>query len=142
MFFEGLVISAAPLWLISEMTVKVKGIVPSNFSRRVSMTVNMRTVVCGVQWSLVLPVDINGLQQPKRHPGPQEEDVVAEDHNSNKETSTEDDGLSWVGVFCLHAKWSLEEERTHCDEECVRVCECVSVCLLTVNSWWTLWMYL
>lgn len=142
MFFEGLVMSAAPLWLISEMTVKVKGIVPSNFSRHFSMTVKMRTVVCGVQWSLVLPVDINGLQQPKRHPGPQEEDMVAEDHNSNKETSTEDDGLSWVGVFCLHAKWSLEEERTHCDKECVRVCECVSVCLLTVNSWWTLWMYL
>lgn len=139
MFFEGLVVSSAPLWSISEVTVKVKGIVPSNFSRHFSKTVKMR---CGVQWSRGLPVDINGLQQPKRHPGPQEEDVVAEDHNSNKETSTEDDGLSWVGVFCLHAKWSLEEKRTHCDEECVRVCECVSVCLLTVNSWWTLWMYL
>lgn len=123
MFFEGLVISSAPLWPISETTVKVKGIVSSNFSRRFSMTVKMRTVVCGVQWSRVLPVDINGLQQPKRHPGPQEEDVVAEDHNSNKETSTQDDGLSWVGVFCLHAKRSLEEKRTHCDEECVRVCE-------------------
>lgn len=109
MFFEGLVISSAPLWSISEMTAKVKGIVPSNSSRRFSVTVKMRTVVCCVQWSRVLPVDINGLQQPKRHPGPQEEDVVAEDHNSNKEPSAEDDGLSWVGVFCLHAKWSLEE---------------------------------
>lgn len=57
----------------------------------------------------VLPVDVNGLQQPKSHPGPQEEDVVTEDHDSNKETSTEDDGLSRVGVLCLHAKWSLEK---------------------------------
>lgn len=53
-------------------------------------------------------MDINGLQKAKRHPGPQEEDVVTEDHDSDEETSTEDDGLSWVGVFCLHAKWSLE----------------------------------
>lgn len=57
----------------------------------------------------VLPVDINGLQQPKRHPGPQEEDVVAEDHDSNEEAGTEDDGLSGVGVLRLHAKRSLDK---------------------------------
>lgn len=36
----------------------------------------------------VLPVDINGLQQAKRHPGPQEEHMVTEDHDSNEETCT------------------------------------------------------
>lgn len=48
MFFEGLVVSAALLWPNLEMTVKVKGIIPSNFSRRFSMTVKMRTLVCVV----------------------------------------------------------------------------------------------
>lgn len=69
---------------------------------------NRWLALSGVQQH-VLPVDINGLQQPKRHPCPEEEDVVTEDHDSNKETSTEDDGLRWVGILCLHAKWSLDE---------------------------------
>lgn len=56
----------------------------------------------------VLPVDINGLQQAESHPGPQEEHVVTEDHDADKESSTEDDSLRRMGVFCLHAKWSLE----------------------------------
>lgn len=55
-------------------------------------------------------MDINGLQQTKGHPGPQEEDVVTKNHDSNEETSTQDDSLSWMSVFCLHAKRSLEDK--------------------------------
>lgn len=58
----------------------------------------------------VLPVDINGLQEAERHPGPQEEDMVAEDHDSNEETSTQDEGLSRVSVLSLHAERSLGDK--------------------------------
>lgn len=53
-------------------------------------------------------MDIYGLQQTESHPGPQEEHVVTEDHDADEESSTQDDCLKRVGVFCLHAKWSLE----------------------------------
>lgn len=59
----------------------------------------------------VLPVDINGLQEAKRHPSPEKEDVVTKDHDSNEETSTEDECLSWVSVLCLHAEGSLGNRR-------------------------------
>lgn len=65
---------------------------------------------CGNRYCF-LPVDVNGLQEAKRHPGPQEEDVVTEDHDSNEETSTEDDCLSRVSVLCLHAEGSLGKKR-------------------------------
>ncbi|KAG7221892.1 hypothetical protein INR49_016918 [Caranx melampygus] len=45
------------------------------------------------------------------HPGPQEEHVVAEDHDADEETSSQDESLSWMGVFGLHAKRSLREQR-------------------------------
>lgn len=54
---------------------------------------------------------VDGLQQAESHPGPQEEDVVTEDHDADEETSSQDESLSWVGVFGLHAKRSLREER-------------------------------
>lgn len=56
----------------------------------------------------VLPVDINGLEQAESHPGPQEEHVVTEDHDANEESSTQDDSLKRMSVFCLHTKRSLE----------------------------------
>lgn len=56
-------------------------------------------------------MDIDGLQQAKRHPGPQEEDVVTEDQDSDEETSTQDDGLSRMSILCLHAKGSLRDKR-------------------------------
>ena len=63
------------------------------------------------QRNVSVPVDINGLQQAKGHPGPQEEHVVTKDHDSDEETSTQDDGLSRVSVFCLHAERSLGDSR-------------------------------
>lgn len=71
---------------------------------------------CGNRYCF-LPVDINGLQEAKRHPGPQEEDVVTEDHDSNEETSTEDDCLSRVSVLCLHAKGSLGKKKRRVYDE-------------------------
>lgn len=70
----------------------------------------------GVEWDqvervprdVITAVDIDGLQQAKRHPGPQEEDVVTEDQDSDEETSTQDDGLSRMSVLCLHAKGGRE----------------------------------
>lgn len=54
-------------------------------------------------------MDVNGLQQTERHPGPQEEHVVTEDHDADEEASSQDESLSRVGVFCLHAKRSLKD---------------------------------
>lgn len=53
-------------------------------------------------------MDINGLQQAEGHPGPQEEDVVTEDHDADEETSSQDESLCGVSIFCLHAEWSLK----------------------------------
>lgn len=52
-------------------------------------------------------MDINGLQQAEGHPGPQEEHVVTEDHDADEETSTQDERLGGMSVFCLHAEWRL-----------------------------------
>jgi len=57
-----------------------------------------------VQRDVVTAVDVNGLQQAEGHPGPQEEDVVTEDHDADEETSSQDECLSRMSVFCLHAK--------------------------------------
>lgn len=70
----------------------------------------MDNVKCRTRYC-VLPVDINGLQEAERNPGPEEEDVVAEDHDSNEETSTEDDRLSRMSVLCLHPEGSLGNKR-------------------------------
>lgn len=56
-------------------------------------------------------MDINGLQQAEGHPGPQEEHVVTEEHDADEETSTQDESLSRMSVFCLHAEWSLRDSR-------------------------------
>lgn len=69
--------------------------------------------------NVALPVDINGLQQAKGHPGPQEEHVVTKDHDSDEETSAQDDSLSRVSVFRLHAERSLEESRKTLLNTCV-----------------------
>lgn len=61
-----------------------------------------------VQRNVVTTVDIDGLHQTEGDPGPEEEHVVAEDHDANEEASPEDDRLSGVSVFCLHAKRSSE----------------------------------
>lgn len=66
-----------------------------------------RKCVCSYMKLFYVPVDINGLQQAERHPGPQEEHMVTEDHDADEETSTEDKCLSRVGIFCLHAKRRL-----------------------------------
>lgn len=56
-------------------------------------------------------MDIDGLHQTEGDPGPEQEHVVAEDHDANEEASPEDDRLSGVSVFCLHAKRSLRQRR-------------------------------
>lgn len=56
-------------------------------------------------------MDINGLQQAEGHPGPQEEHVVTEEHDADEETSAQDESLSRMSVFCLHAERSLRDSR-------------------------------
>lgn len=56
---------------------------------------------------LSLPVNINGFKQPESDPGPEQNHVIAEDHDANEESSPKNQSLSRVGIFCLHAKWSL-----------------------------------
>lgn len=70
----------------------------------------------GVEWDqmhwverdVIAAVHINGLQKTEGHPGPQEENVVTEDHDSNEKPGSQDQGLQWVGVFSLHAKRGSE----------------------------------
>lgn len=57
-----------------------------------------------------VPVHVDGLQQAYGHPGPQEEDVVAEDHDADEEARPQDDGLSGVGILGLHAKRRLVDK--------------------------------
>lgn len=56
-------------------------------------------------------MDIDGLQQAEGHPGPQEEHMVAEDHDTNEETSSQDESLCRMSIFCLHTKRSLKGGR-------------------------------
>lgn len=62
----------------------------------------------GVQRNVVTTVNINGFKQPESDPGPEQNHVIAEDHDANEESSTQNQSLSRVGIFCLHAKWSSE----------------------------------
>lgn len=61
-----------------------------------------------VQRDFITTVDVNGLEQAKGHPGPEEEHVVAEDHDADEETSSQDESLGRMSVFRLHAKRSSE----------------------------------
>lgn len=64
-------------------------------------------------------MDVNGLQQTERHPGPEEEHVVTEDHDADEETSSQDEGLSRMGVFGLHAERSLKDSGEDCYVYCL-----------------------
>lgn len=78
-------------------------------------------------------MDIYSLQQAEGHPGPQEEDVVTEYHDADEETSTQDDRLSRVSVFCLHAKWSLRDSRDTDKDMYIHLC----VWSLLLSSFYT-----
>jgi len=39
-------------------------------------------------------VNINGFKQPESHPGPEQNHVIAEDHDANEEPSTQNQSLS------------------------------------------------
>lgn len=54
----------------------------------------------------LLPVDIDGLQQAEGHPGPQEEHMVTEDHDTDEKSSSQDDSLCRMSIFGLHTEWS------------------------------------
>lgn len=56
------------------------------------------------------PVNINGFKQPESDPGPEQNHVIAEDHDANEESSPQNNSLSRVGIFCLHTKRSLANE--------------------------------
>lgn len=91
------------------------------FFKLIYMFLHLTTWGCCLYF---LPMDINGLQQAESHPGPQEEDVVTEDHDADEETSSQDECLSGMGVLCLHAKWRLEDSRETVMK--TRACLCVS----------------
>lgn len=69
-----------------------------------------------LHYCCVLPVHIDGLQEAEGHPGPQEKDVVAEDHDTDEESSPKDEGFSGMSIFGLHPKRSLRAtQQTHSD---------------------------
>lgn len=53
------------------------------------------------------PVNINSFHQAKCDPGPEQNNMIAEDHDANEESCSQNDGLSRVSIFCLHAKRCL-----------------------------------
>lgn len=64
-------------------------------------------------------MDINSLQQTESHPGPKEEHVITEDHDSDEEPSAEDEGLGGMSVLGLHAERSLRNSRdVRCERDC------------------------
>lgn len=62
----------------------------------------------GVEGDVVSGVDIDGLDEPDGHPGPEENQVVAEEKDAPHEAHTKDHGLQRVSIFSDHAERSLE----------------------------------
>lgn len=97
------------------------------------MYVHMHVRCCSVP-----PVDVNGLQQSEGHPGPEEKHMVTEDHDSDEETSSKDDCLRWMSIFCLHTKWSLMDKQDRRLYRCTLSFSNKWKCLISnssVNGW-------
>lgn len=61
-----------------------------------------------VERKIVATVDVNGLQQTQRHPGPEQDDMIAEEHDPDEEARAEDERFQRVRVLGLHPEGSLE----------------------------------
>lgn len=57
---------------------------------------------------VVAAVHVNRFKQAHSNPHPQEEHMVAQQHNANEETESKDQSFSRMGILRCHAKWSLE----------------------------------
>lgn len=59
-----------------------------------------------IQRNIIAAVYVYCFQETKGHPSPQEDDMIAKDHDANKKARAEDDCFCWVSIFSLHTKWS------------------------------------
>lgn len=62
----------------------------------------------GVQRNVIATVYINSFHQTESDPGPEHNNMIAEDHDANEESCSQNDGLERVGILSLHAKRSSE----------------------------------
>jgi len=59
-------------------------------------------------WHIITTVNIYCLKQPDSHPGPQNDEVVGQQEDSNEETCTQNQSLQRMSILSSHAKWGLE----------------------------------